>query len=272
MLPRLRVVLVHPLYEGNIGHVARAIMNFDAAELALVGGPRLTDAGRDRAVHAQAILDDALRVPSVAAAIADCDLSVGFTARMGDRESHYHRNPLDLRDWAPDGAAHPGRVALVFGPEDRGLSNDESAPLDVLVSIPTSERYRSLNLSHAVAVALYALHTAGGPGRIKEYTPAERHQLDRLVERFLEVLANSDYPRHKRQRVATMFRRVLGRAQPTQWEVHTLLGVMRDILYHIRGRREARPPGERPPHERDDPGMDLAALAAARGPARGPGD
>jgi tRNA/rRNA methyltransferase len=262
-VPRFRVVLVSPLYEGNIGHVARAIMNFDAEELAIVDCPPLTDEGRDRAVHAQKILNDAILVDSVDAAIAGCDLSVGFTGRVAGRQTDYHRNPLDLRDWAPEGAARPGKIALVFGPEDRGLSNEESKPLDLLVTIPTSEKYRSLNLSHAVTVALYALYTAQDPERRKTYTPAEREQLDRLVSRFAEMLENSDYPVHRRVRVATMLRRILGRAEVTTYEVHTLLGVMRDVLFHLRGRREARPDAERPYHERgEDPGMDLEVLAA----------
>ncbi len=262
-VPRLRVVLVDPLYEGNVGHVARSVMNFGGDDLAIVKGPRLTDEGRNRAVHAQGVLDEALRVGSLPEALAECDLAVGFTARVSDREAKYHRNPLDLRDWSLQAAAHPGRLALVFGREDRGLTNDEAAACDVLVSIPTHDAYRSMNLSHAVAVALYALYAAGDVDKVKTYTPAEKKQLERLVERFQVLMERSDYPEHKRVMVATMFRRMMGRSAPTSWEVHTLLGVLRDVLWHL-GVRQEKKGGELPPSQRDDEGPPMESYVAVQ--------
>ncbi len=254
-----------PLYEGNVGHVARSMMNFGAEDLSIVKGPRLTDEGRNRAVHAQGVLDRSDRVGSLGEALAGCDLAVGFTARVSDREAKYHRNPLDLRDWAPKAVTHPGELALVFGREDRGLTNDEAAACDVLVSIPTSDAYRSMNLSHAVTVVLYDLYAASGRERVKAYTPAEKVQLERLVDRFVVLMERSDYPEHKRVMVATMFRRILGRSAPTSWEVHTLLGVLRDALWHL-GVRQEKKEGEMPPDERPERPVSVESLTL-HGPA-----
>jgi tRNA/rRNA methyltransferase len=265
LVPCLRVVLVDPLYEGNVGHIARSMMNFDAESLAIVKGPVLGDEGRDRAVHAQGMLDDALRTDSLEAALEGTDLAVGFTARLSGREAKYHRNPLDLRDWAPTAAAHPGRLALVFGREDRGLTNDEAGLCDVLVSIPTSDAYRSMNLAHAVAVVLYSLYAAPERPRVKAYTPADKAQLERLVARFRVLMQSSDFPEHKRVMVETMFRRIMGRAAPTSWEVHTLLGVFRDVLWHL-GVRQGKKQGELPPAEREDDGPPMESYLLAKKP------
>lgn len=256
---QLAVILVDPLYEGNVGHVARSMMNFGSTDLRIVKGVALTDAGRDRAVHAQGVLDDAKRVDTLDEAAGGCDLLVGFTARLTGGEEKYRRNPLDIRDWAPRGAAHPGRIALVFGREDRGLTNEEADRCDILVTIPTHEMYRSMNLAHAVTVALWSLYAESEAARVKEYTPATKEQIDRLVVRFGQMMELSDFPEHKRGAVLTMIRRLVARADPTTWEITTFLGLLRDTLYHL-GNRRARKDAELPPEERRDVDLGLADL------------
>lgn len=261
-MPQLRVILVDPLYQGNVGHVARSMMNFGVTDLAFVAGVALGDEARDRAVHAQKVLDDAPRCGSLDEAGAGCDLLVGFTARMTGQEGKYRRNPVDLRDWAPKAAAHPGRIGLVFGREDRGLTNEDADRCDVLVCIPTHEMYRSMNLAHAATVALYAIYAEGDVAKVKEYTPAPKSDLDRLAARFALLLEAGDYPPHKRAATVTMFQRLVGRADPTAWEVTTLLGAFKDVLYHLGVRRE-RPETELSPEVRQlDTAMDDAALQA----------
>ncbi len=257
-MARFRVILVDPLYGGNVGHAARSMMNFGITELALVQGVSIGDDARDRAVHAQVVLDRAMHTTTLDQAAEGCDLLVGFTARMTGREAKFRRNPLDLRDWAPLAAVHPGRIGLVFGREDRGLTNEEADRCDQLVTIPTHEMYRSLNLAHAVTVACYALHEATGPERVKSYTPAEKKDLDRLILRFHRLMEQSDYPAHRRATIATMFQRLIARAQPTALEMSALLGVFKDILFHLGVRRE-RPPGESTQAYEDQ--LDDAALA-----------
>lgn len=262
LVAELRVILVDPLYQGNVGHVARSMMNFGVTDLAFVKGTKITDEGRDRAVHAQKVLDDAPRHATLTEAAAGCDLLVGFTARMTGQESKYRRNPMDLRQWAPEAAKQPGRIGLVFGREDRGLTNEDADRCDILVCIPTHEMYRSMNLAHAVTVALYSVYAEARTELVKEYTPAPKEDLDRLAARFALLLEAGDYPPHKRAATVTMFQRLVGRAAPTAWEVTTLLGAFKDVLYHL-GLRRDRPQNELPITERTlDTTMDGGAIQA----------
>lgn len=227
------------------------MMNFGCSELAIVKGTHITDVARDRAVHAQVILDNAMRVQTFDEATQGCDLVVGFTARLTGLERKYRRNPVDLRDWAPEAVTHPGHIALVFGREDRGLTNEQADRCHVLASIPTDEAYRSMNLAHAVTVALWTLYAERREERVKEYTPATLEQIERANEMFGEMLAHGAYPAHKIEATRTMFRRLLGRARPTTWEASTLMGVFKRVLWSL-GVRRTRGPMELPPEERGD--------------------
>jgi tRNA/rRNA methyltransferase len=157
----LRVVLSHPSHPGNIGAAARAMKTMGFTDLALVRPRHFPDpdatamaAGADDVLAAARVFD------SLEAAIADCTLVAGFSARGRDL-SH---PPVALRDAAPElaGMASKGTVALVFGKETSGLSNDELLRCQRLVHIPANPAYSSLNLAAAVMVACYELATTSG--------------------------------------------------------------------------------------------------------------
>ena len=132
-----------------------------------------------------------------------------------------------------------GRVAIVFGPEDNGLSRSELARCDLLVHVPARREFPTLNLSHAVAIVLYALHRARGTDD-PESTPApEELQLDgKGKEIFLlhlsELLEQTGYPSHKRAGMVLLFRRVLGRAVPGESEYRMMLGLLKSSSRAIR--------------------------------------
>ena len=153
-LERVRVVLVRPKTSGNVGAVARAIANFGLSELALVAprGYRAAAAAKT-AVHARRILDGKQKFASLAEAVADCAWVVGTTCRPGS----YRRRTQTPREVAREiiAVARTKRVALVLGPEDHGLTNDELKICHELVTIPTHSSDPSLNLSHAALVCLY---------------------------------------------------------------------------------------------------------------------
>ena len=155
--PGLRIVLVGPLYGGNIGSVCRAMANFGADDLVLVNPSPDVDwrEAEKMAVHAAGILAARRTVRSLDEALADCVASVGTTCRRG----LYRQHAQSAREWAPELAALSarGRVALVFGREDQGLFNEEIALCTHLVQIPTASQYRSLNLSQAVCILCYEL-------------------------------------------------------------------------------------------------------------------
>jgi tRNA/rRNA methyltransferase len=157
----LRVVLSHPSHPGNIGAAARAMKTMGFADLALVKPRHYPDpdatamaAGADDVLAAARVFD------SLEAAIAECVLVAGFSAR-GRELSH---PPVALREAAPElaEAARAATVALVFGNETSGLSNEELLRCQRLVQIPANPAYGSLNLAAAVMVACYELATTAG--------------------------------------------------------------------------------------------------------------
>jgi TrmH family RNA methyltransferase len=161
MSANVRIVLVEPIYSLNVGSVCRAMANMGLSDLALVA-PRPLDprAAHMMACHAGAILDGRREFATLAEAVADCGLVMGTSAREGLYRQHA-RTP---REWAPRAleAAAEGRVALVFGREDNGLSNEELALCTQIIQIPTSEAYRSINVAQAVMICCYELFVAAG--------------------------------------------------------------------------------------------------------------
>jgi tRNA/rRNA methyltransferase len=157
----MRVVLSRPSHPGNIGAAARAMKTMGFAELALVQ-PRFFPDPDATAMAASAadVLANATVHETLEAALADCTLAVGFSARGRDR-SH---PPMALRDAATaiHEAAAKGPVALVFGNETSGLSNEELLRCQRLVCIPANPEYSSLNLAAAVQIACYELATSAG--------------------------------------------------------------------------------------------------------------
>ena len=157
-LSRFRVVLCRPSHPGNIGAAARAMKTMGFADLALVAPRHFPDPDATAmAAGAADVLAGARVFDTLEAALADCTLAAGFSAR-GRELSH---PPLALREAAPALAAGlaQGTLALVFGNETSGLSNAELALCQRFVSIPSNPAYGSLNLAAAVQVACYELAT-----------------------------------------------------------------------------------------------------------------
>src|SRR5947207_13816931 len=150
-LSRIRIVLSRPSHPGNIGAAARAMKTMGLRDLALVAPRHFPDPDATAmAAGAADVLADASRYETLEAALAGCALAVGFSARS--RELSHPAEPL--RDAIPSliEGAERGTVALVFGNETSGLSNDELARCQRLVAIPANPSYSSLNLAAAVQV------------------------------------------------------------------------------------------------------------------------
>jgi tRNA/rRNA methyltransferase len=237
-LERVRIVLVRPKTSGNVGSVARAAANFGVGDLALVAprGYRAAAAART-AVHAGDVLDRTRKHATVADAIADCAWVIGTTCRGGS----YRRRMRTPRDIAPEivAIARTKRVALVFGPEDHGLSNEELKLCHELVTIPTHSSYPSLNLSHAALVCLYELFLARHATRRPMPTLATSAALERMYGDLGRALLAIGFlhganPEH----IMMTIRRVFGRAQLDERELAIWLGVARQIEWFATGGRE----------------------------------
>lgn len=236
----LKVVLVEPKYDGNIGSIARAMKNFHFKDLVLVSPCSIDDFGRAMASHAKDILEKAQKVRTLEEALNNTDLVVGTTGkRMGNEQRHLRlhlRVPcLSPKELAEKLDGKEGTIALLLGREDCGLTDEELAICDMVVSIPTSVDYPIMNISHAAAVLLYELSQI----KAGETTLASRDSLLLLQDRARSLLEEISYPEHKNEYTVLMLRRVFGRAELTEREVRTLLGIIKNIRWTLKsGRRD----------------------------------
>lgn len=225
----MRVVLSNPSHPGNIGAAARAMKTMGFSDLALVAPRYFPDPDATAmAAGAADVLAGARVHATLEAALADCTLAVGFSARARDL-SHA---PQRLRDAAAEilAAAAQGRVALVFGNETSGLSNEELLRCQRLVTIPANPGYGSLNLGAAVQVACYELAEtarahgapAGGSG-----TPATGDDVSGLFAHLEQSVIASGYvdPANPGRFMERM-RRLLARAGLEREEVKLLRGML----------------------------------------------
>jgi tRNA/rRNA methyltransferase len=231
----LRVVLVEPIYEGNIGSIARAMKNFGFHELILVNPCQIEDFGLAMASHAKDILESARSVSCLEEAIEGANLVIGTTGkRLGNEQKHLRlhlRVPcLSPHELAEKLQGRSGIVALLLGREDIGLTSQELAGCDLLASVPTSRLYPIMNISHAAAILLYELSQISEG----EIHLASRESLLRLLDRSKSLLEEVKYPEHKVDFTVIMFKRILGRAELTEREARTLLGIIKSIRWRIK--------------------------------------
>jgi TrmH family RNA methyltransferase len=225
-----RIVLVEPKVEGNVGSVARVMKNFGQTELVVVKGPPFGDVADSRALHAKDVLDAARRVETLEQALEGADYVVGTTARVPDPGNTYLRVPIEPREFPPKMRDVSGRVAILFGREDFGLFNTELEHCDLLLTIPTSELYRSLNLAQAVGVVLYEIFVASGRPEALA-VPAMSGEMRRHFQATMDTLIDAmKLPEHQARNTKTAYRKVFGRAVPTSWEYFVLMGVFRRCL------------------------------------------
>jgi tRNA/rRNA methyltransferase len=236
VLQAVRIVLVRPRGGENVGAAARAMKNMGLNHLVLVGPDlRRRFWAQAMAVHAGDVLERARTVDSLPEAVADCSLVVGTTCRGG----LYRSAAEPAAAMADEILAHARNapVALVFGPEDHGLSNTDLRYCQRLITIPTAPEYPSLNLSQAVMLCCYEIRRAvcSGrrvPQRARLALAADvEFALDRLQESLLSIgFLNPDNPEH----IMFAFRRIFGRAGLEERDVQILLGLARQIEWYER--------------------------------------
>jgi len=243
--PRIRIVLVAPSHPGNIGAVARAMKNMDLHELVLVQ-PRLfphPDATA-RASGADDVVAAARSVPSLATALEGCGLIAATTARERDQ---YFR-VLEVREAARHitEAARAAPAAILFGAERTGLTNEDLEPAHLLIRIPASVSYPSLNLAMAVQLVAYELFRARGivpPASAPPAAPlATAQELERLYAHLAQVLEEIDFRDRTQSGTHLMarLRRLLQRAELDQNETN----ILRGFLTAVQGRRRAAGDGQ----------------------------
>jgi tRNA/rRNA methyltransferase len=240
-LDRLRVVLVSTRNPLNIGAAARAMSNFGCSHLRVVNPFERAFREARSAVGGAEVLANAEEFSSVAEAVADCTLVVGTTAvRHRDLQHSLRRLEPAARAIRKHLAGSP--VAILFGSEKFGLSNEDLSHCHWLLNIPTSEKNISLNLGQAVAVCLYELIRDQKASRQSEkITLAKSAELERITALLLEVLRTSGYIDLRRVTdVDERIRRLVRRLKLPARDSVLWLGMLRQILWKIK-------PGEHSP-------------------------
>jgi TrmH family RNA methyltransferase len=228
ILINIKVVVLEPENAGNVGAIARAMKNFALEELILVN-PKFENMfeAELRAMHGIDILRNMRIVNTLKEAISDADFIVGTTAKTGMNYNVLRTviNPEVLVDRLVN---INGKIALLFGRESSGLSNEELEEADIIVTIPTSN-YSALNVSHAAAIIFYEIYKSQARWRKGAPRASSRLEKEKALEYFQLILSDINYPSFKYHIAERVFRNVISRAFISGREIYTLIGVLRRI-------------------------------------------
>jgi tRNA/rRNA methyltransferase len=218
-LENLHVVLVRSRNPLNIGAAARAMSNFGALHL-----------------RAAPLLAKAEEYHSVADATRDCSLVIGTTA-IGHRELQHELYSLEEAANKIRKAMASGRLAILFGSEKTGLSNNDLSHCHWLLRIPTREQHRSMNLAQAVAIVVYEISRGASIAKAKNKLSsgaADMESVNRIAEALLEALHISGYIHRRSAATAEeKLRRMLRRFELSSADARVLLGMLRKILWKL---------------------------------------
>lgn len=234
---KIRIVLVDPAEPGNVGSTARAMRNMGFSELWLVPDRSSfeklrTGQARKLASGADRILDEARCASSLADALAGTSFAVATTARPRARMSVHdvHQLPEVLMPLHQAGEG----IALVFGREDKGLSNEELNLCQACVNIPTAAEHYSLNLAQAVLLVLFTLSRDFSPlerpnSRLED-PPAPAEERETMYQQMRAILLEIGYLNEKApQHIEGELRQLIDRARPTSREVTLLRGIWSQV-------------------------------------------
>ncbi|NNF16740.1 MAG: tRNA (cytosine(32)/uridine(32)-2'-O)-methyltransferase TrmJ [Gammaproteobacteria bacterium] len=234
----IRIVLVGTSHPGNVGAVARAMKTMCLSQLVLVRPRQFPHADATAmASGADDVLMNARLCDSLEDAVADCSLCFGASARLRSLPWPLESPRAAARKILNESASHP--VALVFGRERSGLTNDELALCHALVHIPANPDYSSLNLAMAVQILCYELlmlsrdSVAATTMTQPAEAPANAEQMNYFYQHLQKVMISTEFldpdaPRHLMRRI----RRIFGRARPDQTELNILRGILSAVEKH----------------------------------------
>ncbi|MCS7199540.1 MAG: RNA methyltransferase [Caldimicrobium sp.] len=232
-LENISVVLVNPLYPENIGATARACANFGISNLILVNPQDLTKLPMEAMAtkEGKAILDGMQIYSDLSSALAGFNLVIGTTARLGKRRLVHYTS----KEIAPLICEYSfnNRIAILFGNERLGLSNEELYYCDKVVTIPTTER-ASLNLSQAVVVILYEIFQSASEIQLQKPELATQQEINVMFKLISATLKAIDYMPDKEPLLwLTNIRRFLTSRDLTSREVKIIMGFCRQLLWAL---------------------------------------
>lgn len=228
-LENVFIVLVRPRFPENLGSVARAMKNMGLRHLVLVEGcsPFHLNAYK-LASGAEEILNRAEEFPTLQEAVGEMGIVLGTTSRGGKERSPFLSPEEAARELAP--LSLRNRIALVFGSEKEGLTNQELSLCHHYVRIPTWETFPSLNLAQAVLIVCYELFKASGKSAMRGVELARSDQQERMFERMEKTLLRVGFldPQNPKRIMRTL-RRLFGKSRLEEREVRILQGIWSKI-------------------------------------------
>jgi len=234
VLKNIRIVCVRPLYGGNIGSICRAMRNTGLEQLVLVNpNPDLDQVElRKMAMRALPVYEQRKEVPTLEEAVGDC----GAVAMTSGVDGFYRGHAVSPRDSAGEllNLAGSKPVAVVFGPEDKGMGLEELEQATHLLRIPSHPDYPSLNLSQAVLLCCHELFVASGEYEAPEEQtpPADHRALERMFSCWRESLTDIGFcPEEKMDHMMRGVRRILSRGTLTENDVKILMGIARQTSW-----------------------------------------
>ncbi len=232
----ITVVLHKPKYAGNIGSVARAAKNMGIRQIIVVGGADFDrEEMQQRSTHLAAdVLDQIRYCKSIDEALGGFNYIVGTTARLGKARGPFI-SPRTAAQTIAD-ISRRNKIALLFGPEDTGLANEELRLCHSVVTIPTSREFTSLNLSHAVMILCYEIFIASSPA-IKATETASKlarsQELEGMYEQIKTLLADIGFLNPENPDYWMMhLRRFFARAGILSREVKIVRGICRQLTWY----------------------------------------
>lgn len=226
----ISIVIVEPEHEGNIGSIARLMKNFGLKELWLVN-PKI-QIGKEAfslASHANDVLENAKIVNDLDTALSNVGSIIGTTSIYAKSSTNLLRANVSPQELAKTIYTVKGKVAILFGRESTGLSNEELTKCDILVTIPTSPYYRTLNVASASAIIFYELWKTKSKFKRGFVEEASREHRERL-QSYFEKICQLSPPSHKARLASKAFKNLTSRGFISRREATLMLGVFRQLL------------------------------------------
>jgi tRNA/rRNA methyltransferase len=235
----ISIVLYKPKYAGNVGSIARAAKNMGIGNIIIVGAANLDrEEMIKRSTHLAAdVLDQIQYCEDIGTALADFQYIVGTTSRVGKARGPFNPPRKIARDIV--GISRKNKVALLFGPEDTGLANNELRYCQAIVTIPSTRDFKSLNLSHAVMILCYEIYTAT-LAAAEDVAPkwARSVEVEGMYRQIKTLLAEIGFLNPENPDYWMMdLRRFFARSGLLSREVKIIRGICRQLEWSVRHKK-----------------------------------
>ena len=229
LLGRIKIVLASPRDSKNIGAVCRAIKNMGMTSLVITDSQSIDIREVEKlSEHAFDVFENAVIYDTLDQAVKEASLVAGITRRRGRFRKYFSIEPDRLAERICE--TESGEIALVFGNEEYGLTDQELSLCQVAVHIPSSDACPSLNLSHAVQVVVYEIFKAAGKSNTARFSPISGEQLEAVVKEVVGSLANIGFFTQVTDHdMSRFFKDIFGRAMLASDEADRILRIFEKI-------------------------------------------